>query len=144
MSKLKKLFKDSESLTPGVGIWNEIEAKLGLASQSAQQHYSLWEKPSVRLAASVTLFAGLVGLGLMLRLSLKAPEVAHVLSTREAKTLPINVTQTLPVNIVVDSELIVWNADLGEVDLQSEEEMELSDKVFEKLDGFDSKSEIVN
>ncbi len=128
MSKLKKLFETSERLTPRAGLWNEIEAKLGSPSTSVKPLHSWWEKPTYRLAASITLFAGILALGFMLK------QVANT------SVLP----QEATLNSFVDSELIAWNADLGDVELQSDEEKELADKIFDDLNESDTKSEILN
>ena len=116
MKDFNKLFKEAEKLNPPARIWNRIEAQFELQSKSIQPVQLWWQMPAYRLAASITVVAGLLGLVFILQ--------HHG---------PLH-NKPVVEGDVVDSELLTWDASLGEWDGQSEEENKLADKIFEKTE----------
>lgn len=117
--KYRQLFQDAERLTPPPGLWRRIEAQVEM--QSGRTHSaSFWGSPFLRVAASVVLAVGFLGLGLFVQhgskvaVSRTPSAVANAAEGAGAEQMDL-----------VDPELLGWHADLGEIDMEADEAEEV-------------------
>jgi hypothetical protein len=139
---LKGLFDDAERISPPPGLWRSIEARAGLESgatgpaaqgaepmdmngEGAESRDGSW----MRLAASVALAAGLLGLGMFLKDRIVAGNAATAAAVQSATdTVAMAQSPATPKDMdseIVDPELLGWHADLGEMDETADEAEEV-------------------
>ena len=122
MKKLKKyrqLFQQAERLTPPPGLWRQIEAQVEMQSGGRAPAATLWGSPFLRVAASVVLAVGFLGLGLLTQrgsrqAAVSPAPVAVAAGAADAEQMDL-----------VDPELLGWHADLGEIDMEADEAEEV-------------------
>jgi hypothetical protein len=112
LKKFKRLFQDAERLEPSPGTWRLIAAQVDLESGAAGAQARPW--PALRVAASVLLAVGVMGLGLSLRH--KPGMVAASASQAGAADRTAE---------IFDADLLNWHADLGEFDAEADEAEEV-------------------
>ncbi|MDB5050056.1 MAG: hypothetical protein JWO30_3127 [Fibrobacteres bacterium] len=120
MKKYRQLFQDAERLTPSPGLWRLIEAQVELPSAGSKggRGAAFWQSPILRVAASVVLAVGCLGLGLFMQHKPKQVAVTSV----SAVAADAADSEQLE---LVDPELLGWHADLGEIDLEADEAEEV-------------------
>ncbi|HKP97086.1 MAG TPA: hypothetical protein VJ385_15155 [Fibrobacteria bacterium] len=122
------LFRDAERLAPPPGLWRRIEAQARMDQEARDQGSAagaagaaFWRNPVLRVAASVVLAVGFLGLGLLLKPGPKrmaaSPAPAAVAEAQNAEG-----AEEME---LVDPELLGWHADLGEIDEEAEEAEEV-------------------
>lgn len=142
---IKGLFEDAERLTPRPGLWRAIEARSGLGSGArdpglgarharagvaAQAEETdaigpgFWGGPWIRLAASVVLAAGLLGLGVIFKERIGQGNAAAA-SAVQSSIDSMAMAQASADTEIVDPELLGWHADLGEMDEEADEAEEI-------------------
>lgn len=111
MKNQDRIFKDAERLKPSPALWRRIAERSPLAASGGPVH-SLWEAPLLRAAAVVALAATVLGLAALgIRRHDAARETTVVASAPAAAVS----------EEVFDPELLGWQADLGELDLEADE-----------------------
>ncbi len=113
-----RLFQEAERLEPTPQLWERIAERLELRPGRAAAGMVSWPSPFLRLAASVVLAVGLLGLGIFLKAKPKqvaaSPAASASAMAESAEQLDL-----------VDPDLLGWHADLGEVDMEAEEAEEV-------------------
>ena len=132
MKKFKQLFQEAERLTPPPGLWRQIEARVEMRpiADVSGGKMVFWEAPAMRLAATVVLAVGLLGLGVFfqkhpgrgLSSSATAANAAPMAAATAAKAAATTSDQDTE---IVDPELLGWHAGLGEVDDEADEAEEV-------------------
>lgn len=146
---IKGLFEEAERLTPPPGLWRAIEARSGLTAgghdrESAAQSMhgggseagetdaagaGFWSGSWIRLAASLVLAAGLLGLSVIFKDRLgqgNASTASAVQSSMD--TVAMAQAAATPAESdteIVDPELLGWHVDLGEMDEEADEAEEI-------------------
>lgn len=123
----KRMFKEAERIEPPAGLWKRIAAGAKLRSAQAAAPADSRERPGfLRIAATLALAAGLLALGLSLRQK-TGDRMAMALGTAAAETVAVNgnAAQGADEESVVDPDLMVWDADLGELEFEAEEAEEV-------------------
>lgn len=122
MKRFNHLFQEAERLAPPPDLWKRIEEKSGLAPGPRQRApgppgrvsdaAGFRGAPFLRAAAAVILAVGVLGLGVMLqkRMGGSAAYAASEAAAHEGTS-----DQTGREAEIVDPELLVWHADLGEL-----------------------------
>jgi hypothetical protein len=124
LKKSHKLFQEAERLQPPPDLWRRIEAESGLASGKAAGR-SLWERPYLRAAAAVVLAAGAMSMATLVlsrhdgKLALSAQRGA--VGREAAAPMLAETVSADSAAEVFDPELLGWQADLGEYDLEADE-----------------------
>lgn len=118
MKRFNRLFQDAERLAPPPDLWKRIEAESGLAS-GASVTPGFRIAPALRAAAAVVLAVGLLGLGMLLQK--RTGGSAASADTAMAQNGGNGGREGVPAETdrgseIVDPELLVWHADLGELD----------------------------
>jgi hypothetical protein len=111
------MFQEAERLSPPPGLWRQIEARVELHPGGRTQGAGSWGTSPWRMAASVALAAGLLGLGFFLQ---KRPDVTDAKRMEKAGTAA-NPAATGQDTEWVDPELLSWHAGLGELDEDADE-----------------------
>ena len=111
MKSVKRIFRESERLQPTPELWQRIESQVKLEGKSGEASRD-WSRPVFKLAASITLAVGLIGLGWYLQ---HRPIAGATIGTL-ADSTSINEAAV----DMVDRELMVWDADLGEMELEAD------------------------
>jgi hypothetical protein len=126
------MFQEAERLTPPPALWRRIEERVGLAPGGAREDSGWRRGPGPRVAASILLAAGVVGLGLGLGQFLETRSGAAGLIP--AKDAAMDTLQGAAGAVAqagetdgewMDSELLGWHADLGELDEEVAETEEM-------------------
>ena len=127
MKNFNRIFRDAERLQPTKALWRKIESEVameGSLADSASTSVSTYYK----LAASVVLAAGLLASGMFLQHRHGSGQVADakpsLTETMAAAAAAETDTSGISKTYLVDSDLLVWAADLGELDLDAEESAE--------------------
>jgi hypothetical protein len=119
LKRYKQLFQEAERLTPPPGLWRKIAAQVKLKKPAADGTDSgsgagswSWESPFLRAAAAVVLAVGLLATGYFLgnrtnEMASSAPTVGGIASS----SVPADDGQVIE---IFDSELLGWQAELGE------------------------------
>ncbi len=117
MKKSLRIFREAERLQPSPALWRRIAAASGLESGPHREGFRPWETPWLRAAAAVLLAAGLIAVAVKGFHSQGRAEQGAEL----AKATPKPPAQAaVGDSEIIDSELMGWQADLGEVDLEAE------------------------
>ncbi|GEM_PF-5471340 len=126
MKKFKRLFQEAERLSPPPGLWRHIEARVGMKPVAAARGGGFWESPALRLAASVVLAVGLLGLGVSLR-KRTGRTAAHASGAAASASPSAQAAGQVATEDteLVDPELLGWHADLGEMDDEADEAEEV-------------------
>jgi hypothetical protein len=144
---IKGLFEDAERLTPPPALWRAIEARSGLtaggpdrkpgaqaarvdggAEETDASGPGYWGGPWIRLAASVALAAGLLGLGVFFKDRIgqgNATTASAVQSSNDTVAMARAATSADTDTEIVDPELLGWHADLGEMVEEADEAEEI-------------------
>ena len=112
----RRVFQGAERIVPSPGLWRHIAAKTDLRAGRQARVSAFQSSPWLRLAASVVLAVGLLGLGISLK-----PKVKHIAPSAAT----VAVAEGAEQSDLVDPELLGWHADLGEVDMEAEEAEEV-------------------
>ena len=132
---MHKLFEEAERLQPPAGMWQRIAAETRLAARARGGAWSRLENPYLRAAAVVAFAALVAGLalwgagrlghgsegnvkGTLAAGGSAAGGMRSVAAASEAMTVATPGDSTLAE--IFDSELLGWQADLGEVDLEAD------------------------
>lgn len=118
MDDLDRLFRDAERVKPSAGLWRSIAAASPLSGKAEER--SLRESQWMRMAAGLALaatVAGLIALGAKRGGNAEGAAPVITASAAAESTAPAAVTE----EEFVDPELLGWQADLGEVELEAEE-----------------------
>jgi anti-sigma-K factor RskA len=126
LKKFNRLFQEAERLAPPPDLWKRIEAKSPLASGlpgprrtgRAPHGAGFWGAPALRAAAAVVLAVGVLGLGVMLqkRMGGRAAYADSAATAASAASAEAGTAfEAGRESEIVDPELLVWHADLGEL-----------------------------
>jgi hypothetical protein len=127
----KHLFRNSERLKPSVDLWQKIEVQVQLKSimkigaKSNCISSRLWQEPLFRWAACLTLAFGIVGTIWMLREKFAEAKVAL---NKASNSFAWDEDE-----ILLDPELLVWDADLGETEFLETTQITADDSAEEIL-----------
>jgi hypothetical protein len=127
LKNIKRMFRDAERLQPNPDLWNGIESQAApllsrMQRESQPAFASGWGAPVFKIAAAVTLAAGLAALGLSLQHRSKA---AGALEAKAGVTDGGMSARSYPQTAeVVDPDLLVWDADLGELSTDADDTAE--------------------
>lgn len=112
MKRFKQLFHEAERLSPPPGLWRKIKARVNLSaggdSTMDARPMSYRESPFLRAAAAVVLAVGLLATGFFLT---KGSE--EMASSAASSGVTADEGEVIE---IFDSELLGWQADLGETD----------------------------
>ncbi|MDQ3002303.1 MAG: hypothetical protein M3Y08_13715 [Fibrobacterota bacterium] len=119
MKRFKQLFHEAERITPPPGLWRKIQARVDLSaggdSTMDARPMSYWESPFLRVAAAVVLALGLLATGFFLTWG---PE--EMATSVASSTVAADEGDVIE---IFDSELLGWQAELGETsEMDSEAE----------------------
>ena len=117
MKNIDRLFRDSERLQPPPNLWRTIESQVVLGSgqtgsMTASESGWGWRTPAFKHVATVTLAAGLIGLVWLTQHRYKAKPTLGAMA--DSTIVKEKTTEML------DPELMVWEADLGELELEAD------------------------
>lgn len=121
MKESHRIFRDAERLQPPAGMWQRIEAQSRLAPRGRSRSWAGLESPLLRAAAVVVLAAGALVVAIV-GVSSRLPKdkgVHQSMAAATVKTAPAEQNAD-GAQQIFDSELLGWQADLGEVDLEAE------------------------
>ena len=117
MKKSLRIFQEAERLQPTPALWQRIAAASGLESGARREGFRPWETPWLRAAAVVLLAAGFIAVAVR-GFHSHGPAGA---GTELAKAIAKPAAQAAEGDAeIIDPELLGWQADLGEVDLEAE------------------------
>ncbi len=115
MKSVKRIFQESERLQPTPELWGRIESQVKLEGVKEESRRD-WGRPVVKLAASVTLVAGLIGLGWYVQhRPLAESTIGALADSTSIKEGALD---------MVVRDLMVWDADLGEMELEADDAAE--------------------
>lgn len=121
MKKSHRIFQDAERLRPSAGLWQRIEKQTQLTPTGRSRTWAMLESHLLRAAAVVILATGALVVAIV-GTSSRLPTdkgIRHAVAAAIAK--PVPVAQSADgAQEIFDSELLGWQADLGEVDLEAE------------------------
>lgn len=127
MKNSDRLFKDAERLKPSPALWRRIAERSPLAA-SGERVYSYWEAPLLRAAAVVALAAsvlGLAALGISYRKTGGETGGETTVLAAAPAAVAAGVEAPAAEEEIIDPELLGWQAELGELDLEAEEAGEM-------------------
>lgn len=115
MKKFDRLFQEAERIAPPAGLWRRIEAeaRAKLRSPEDAPGAASRERYGYRIAATIALAAGLLGIGVHLH---QRPAVlADAPSAEDSAYAAREVVE------IMDPELMTWLTELGEMDSRADE-----------------------
>jgi hypothetical protein len=119
LKKFDRLFQEAERISPPADLWRRIEAvaRAKLRFPEGAPGAASRETHGFRIAASVALAAGL--LGLAVHLNQRPAALAGAPAAEDSAYAAREVEE------IVDPELMTWLSGLGEMDSQAEEAEEV-------------------